>query len=113
MSEHARAERLPRGFVEVFAPLLPGTSDVQVRRLWEVATARVTETLQVRAPQPANRDYGFSVECGGEQQSVATPQAARGRTRALCRHFKIQSCCYLGSASAFQTQPLNPLRRAL
>ena len=29
---------------------------------------------------------------GGEQQSVAIPQAARGRAHPPCRHFKIQSC---------------------
>ena len=34
----------------------------------------------------------------GEQQSVDTPQAARGWTRPPCRQFKIQSCVYLGSA---------------
>jgi hypothetical protein len=28
-----------------------------------------------------------------EQQSVATPQAARGWTHPPCRHIKIQSCC--------------------
>jgi hypothetical protein len=36
---------------------------------------------------------------GGEQQSVATPQAARGWARPPCRHFKNQSCCCVGSAS--------------
>jgi hypothetical protein len=35
---------------------------------------------------------------GEEQRSVATPQAARGWARPPCRHFKIQSCCCLGSA---------------
>ena len=40
------------------------------------------------------------------QQSVATPQAARGWAHSPCRHFNIQSCCCLGSAfevKAFQT----------
>jgi hypothetical protein len=35
---------------------------------------------------------------GGEQRSVATPQAARGWARPPCRHFKIQSCYCLGPA---------------
>jgi hypothetical protein len=34
----------------------------------------------------------------GEQQSMATPQAARGQARPPCSHFKIQSCFCLGSA---------------
>jgi hypothetical protein len=34
---------------------------------------------------------------GGERQSVATPQAARGRARPPCRYFKIQSCVRAGS----------------
>jgi hypothetical protein len=41
-------------------------------------------------PQPARAAPALSV-CG-EQQSVATPQAARGWARPPCRHFKIQSC---------------------
>jgi hypothetical protein len=32
---------------------------------------------------------------GGEQHSVATPQAARGWARPPCRHFNIQSCLLL------------------
>ena len=51
---------------------------------------------------------GFSLPAaGGEQQTAATPQAARGWTPPPCRHFKIQSCCCLGSAfevAAFQFQ---------
>jgi hypothetical protein len=35
---------------------------------------------------------------GGEHQSVATPQTARGWARPPCRHFKIRSCERLGSA---------------
>jgi hypothetical protein len=45
---------------------------------------------------------------GGEQQSVATPQAARGWARPPCRHFKSQSCCCVGSA--FLTPATNPCR---
>jgi hypothetical protein len=39
-----------------------------------------------------------SSSAGGEPQSVATPQAARGWARPPCRHFKLQSCARLGSA---------------
>jgi hypothetical protein len=39
-----------------------------------------------------------SSSAGGEQQSVASLQAARGWSHPPCRHFKIQSCCCLGSA---------------
>jgi hypothetical protein len=44
---------------------------------------------------------GVSVcsSAGGEQQSDATLQAARGWARPPCRHFKNQSLCCLGSAS--------------
>jgi hypothetical protein len=75
--------------------------------------------LNIRvAKQPyhggARRHYGFFVRKSEwnhvifreEQQSVATPHAARGRVRPPCRHSKIQSCCFLGSAfevAAFQT----------
>jgi hypothetical protein len=34
----------------------------------------------------------------GEQQSVATPHAARGWAHPPCRHIEIPSCCCLGSA---------------
>ena len=42
----------------------------------------------------------------GEQQSVGTPQTARGWVRPPCEHFKIQSCCCLVSVfevAAFRT----------
>jgi hypothetical protein len=38
-----------------------------------------------------------AISAGGEQ-SVASPQAARGWSHPPCRHFKNQSCCCLGSA---------------
>ena len=44
-------------------------------------------------PRP-DRVSVFSVS--GEQQSVATPQAARGWAHQPCTHLKIQSCCRLG-----------------
>jgi hypothetical protein len=40
------------------------------------------------------------------KRCVATPQAERGWAAPICRPFKIQSCCCLGSAfevAAFQT----------
>jgi hypothetical protein len=43
---------------------------------------------------------------GGEQQSVTTPQAARGWNQPPYRHIKIEYCCCLASAferGAFQT----------
>jgi hypothetical protein len=46
---------------------------------------------------------------GGEQQSVATAQAARGWARPPFRHFKIQSFCCLGSAFEVAFQPQNPI----
>jgi hypothetical protein len=49
----------------------------------------------------------FGARCaGGEQQRRPTSQAAKLWARPSCRHFKIQSCCCLGSAfevAAFQT----------
>ena len=53
--------------------------------------------------QVANR---FSSSAGGEQRSVATPQAARGRARPPCRHINIKSCCgvcFRFERAAFQT----------
>jgi hypothetical protein len=53
--------------------------------------------------------FSVASSAGGEQQSVATPQSARGWTRPPCRHFNIQSCCCLGSAfevAALQTLTL-------
>jgi WD40 repeat protein len=44
-------------------------------------------------------ELGVSSIAGGEQQSVASPQVARGWARSPCRHFKIQSCCCLGSVA--------------
>jgi hypothetical protein len=45
---------------------------------------------QVRRSPPG---FGFRFPAGGlKQQSVATPQAARGWAYPPCRHFKIQSC---------------------
>jgi hypothetical protein len=45
-------------------------------------------------------------------QSVSTAQAASGWARPLSRHFKIQSCCCLGSpfeVAAFQTPQVSNL----
>ena len=44
-----------------------------------------------------------------ERQSVATPQAARGRACPPCRHFKIQSCCCLGLLSRLLSNPCQVL----
>jgi hypothetical protein len=44
-----------------------------------------------------------------EQQSVATPHAARGWPHPPCRHFKIQSCYSYGSVAAVQTLARRPL----
>jgi hypothetical protein len=41
-----------------------------------------------------------SEQLSGEQESVATPQVARGWARPPCRNFKIQSCCCLGPLSS-------------
>ena len=54
-----------------------------------------SETTAARVPAPV------------EEQTVITAQAAKGGASPPCRHFKIQSCCCVGSAfdmSAFQTQ---------
>lgn len=70
MSNESRAARLPRGFVEVFMPLLPGTDDVQVRRLWEAATARLAETLRAEPGTELNHRTGrFARRCGGHDVS--------------------------------------------
>jgi monoamine oxidase len=53
-----------------------------------------------------NPTFSVSSSAGGEQQSVATPHAARGWVRPPYRHFKIQSCFCPGSAfdvAAFKT----------
>jgi hypothetical protein len=48
-------------------------------------------------------DLDVGLPAGGEQQSVATPQAARGWAHPPCSHSKIQSCCCLGPASELTT----------
>jgi hypothetical protein len=55
---------------------------------------------------------GVSVcsSAGGEQQSDATLQAARGWARPPCRHFKNQSLCCLGSA--FEEAALHTLKQS-
>jgi hypothetical protein len=57
----------------------------------------------------------ISVPAGKEEeQSVATPHAARGWSHPLCRPFKTQSCCCLGSSfesSWCLPQPLDPSLR--
>jgi hypothetical protein len=63
-------------------------------------------------PKPSSRSSGSPLRVSfqqrlGEQQSVATPHAARVWAHPSCRPLKIQSCCCLGSAfeaAAFQTQ---------
>jgi hypothetical protein len=61
--------------------------------------------VQRRTPPGAPVERERERESEREQQSVATPQAARGCARPPCGHFKIQSCCCLGSSleAAFQT----------
>jgi hypothetical protein len=51
---------------------------------------------------PSSIRYRSSPSRFGEPVSVPTPQAARGRARPPCRHFKTQSCCCLGSAFEFR-----------
>jgi hypothetical protein len=58
------------------------------RRLGLVRDGLISKTLL------PDRVSVFSVS--GEQQSVATPQAARGWAHQPCTHLKIQSCCRLG-----------------
>jgi hypothetical protein len=48
-------------------------------------------------PQPADRRLGFRFP--GEEKRVTIPQAARGRLRPPCRHFKILSCFCLALLS--------------
>ena len=50
--------------------------------------------------RPSNRARGSASSCSasGEQQSVASPQAARGWGHPPLRLFKTQSCFCLGSA---------------
>jgi hypothetical protein len=53
---------------------------------------------QASLPMPHKVRVRVSSNGGGEQQSVATPQAARGWALPPYRHFKIQSCCRPGFA---------------
>ena len=59
----------------------------------------------VRLLPAANPQKTKTLSAGGEQQSVATPQAARGWARPASRHFKIQSCNALGLLSRSLSEP--------
>jgi hypothetical protein len=67
----------------------------------DVAEVIVQVGFEVRHPA------SFRLPAGGEQQSVATPQAAREWARPPCRPFKIQSWLCLGSALARFPNPNN------
>jgi hypothetical protein len=76
-----------------------------------VATSRVLGTRRWRLSNPILR-FVVSSGAGGEQQSGATPQAARGQARPPCRHFKTQSCARLGFVFEVAALPNPPTRSA-
>ena len=74
------------------------------------AMARPT-MIQYAALFPVPCSHAFPQHLQGfppwRQQSIATPQVARGRSRPPCRHFKTQSCSCL--SSAFEVLPQQTL----
>lgn len=54
-------------------------------------TFDVVLCLEVRVANPNLGGFGVQ-RVGGENQSVATPRAARGRSQPPCRRFEIQPC---------------------
>ena len=65
---------------------------VTLRARWVTLRARWVPLRARWVPLIFSKPYSVSSSAGGEQQSVATPQAARGWSRPSCRPFKIQSC---------------------
>jgi hypothetical protein len=96
-----------RALAEVAGPMTTGdiiAADVKVGRIAELVKQNKTVNLALeREKVPlhifAVARVSVSSSVVGEQQSVANPQAARGRARLLCILFKNQSCFSLGSVS--------------
>jgi hypothetical protein len=78
-----------------------------VRRLarFDRRHSRISTTRRAKLVRPSALVAATGSSAGGGQQSVATPQAARGWARPPCRHFKTQSCCCLGSAFEVAKNP--------
>jgi hypothetical protein len=76
---------------------------------WVQGDAPANSVSYTTSPQCLWRERAASqtlLGFGGEQQSIAIPQATSACARPSQRHFKIQSCCYIGSAfelAAIQT----------